>query len=247
MGGRLGRGVYRVVRGLVKLFYPKVRFEGLENLPGESCVIVANHAQMNGPIIGEVFFPGQRRVWCVAEMMTLKEVPAYAFKDFWSQKPRWQHPFFRLLSYIIAPIAAAVFTNALTIPVYRDSRVIGTLKRSVRALEEGTNVILFPEKDEKRDAILYAFQEGFVDLARLYFRQTGRALKFVPAYIAPRLRRVVLGEPVAYKPDNPVAVERERVCEALSGRISGLARALPRHRVVPYRNIPKRNYPYNTD
>ena len=26
-----------------------------------------------------------------------------------------------------------------------------------------------------------------------------------------------------------------------------MAEALPRHRVVPYRNIPKKNYPYNRE
>ena len=247
MGKGFGSGVYRVVRGLVRLFYPKPRFQGLENLPRESCVIVANHAQMNGPIVGEVFFPGRRAVWCASEMMRLKEVPAYAFRDFWSQKPRWQLPFYRLLSWLIAPLSVAIFNNALTIPVYRDGRVIATMKQTVRALSEGTNIILFPEKDEKRNAVLYAFQEGFVDIARLYFRQTGRALRFVPVYVAPRLRLTAVGEPVEYCPDNAPEAERRRVCDALSERITDLARALPRHRVVPYRNIPRRDYPFNTD
>ena len=49
--------VYRAVRGLVRLFYPKVTVEGAENLPEGPCIAVGNHAQMNGPIACNLYFP----------------------------------------------------------------------------------------------------------------------------------------------------------------------------------------------
>ena len=39
--------------------------------------------------------------------------------------------------------------------------------------------------------------------------------------------------------------QRQRICGYLKDEITRMARALPRHRVVPYRNIPKKDYPYN--
>ena len=41
----------------------------------------------------------------------------------------------------------------------------------------------------------------------------------------------------------PAAEERKRICREMSGAILALARALPEHRVVPYRNVSKREYP----
>ena len=125
---------FRVIRFLVWLFYPKMTVEGTENLPPDACIVVGNHTQMNGPICGELYFPGKRKIWCAHQMMYLKEVPAYAFEDFWSGKPKWTHPFYRLLSYIIAPIAACVFNNAYT-----------TFKQTIAELENGGNVIIYPE------------------------------------------------------------------------------------------------------
>ena len=51
---KLKRGVFLFIRYLVRLFYPKTSLEGLHNLPQEPCILVGNHAQMTGPIVGEI-------------------------------------------------------------------------------------------------------------------------------------------------------------------------------------------------
>ena len=242
---KLRKILYRIVKFLVWLFYPKMKVEGTENLPKEAAIYVGNHSQMNGPIAAELYSPIKRRTWCIAEMMHLKEVPGYAFQDFWSQKPRWQQPFFRVLSYLIAPLAVVIFNNANTIPVYRDMRIRETFRLSMEQLKEGTSLVIYPEHDQKYNHILYDFQDHFIDLAYRYYRKTGVCLKFVPFYIAPALKKIVYGAPVIYNPENPIAAERQRIKEYLMTEITRLAEALPEHRVVPYRNIPKKNYPMN--
>ena len=243
MARRLSYWVYRGVRGLVGLFYPRPELVGLENLPEGGCVIVGNHAQMNGPIVAELYLPGDRSIWCAAEMMRLKEVPAYAYRDFWSRKPAAVRWVFRLASYAIAPLSVCVFNNARCIGVYRDARLVGTLRRTLARLREGARIVIFPETDPPQNAILYAFQDRFIDLGRMYARQTGRRLAFVPMYVAPALGKTFLGKPVEYDPDADPNEERDRVRDALAAAITDMARAQPRHRVVPYRNLPKRQYP----
>ncbi|MBO6159023.1 MAG: hypothetical protein J6P72_07170 [Firmicutes bacterium] len=237
--------LYRVIRFLVWVFYPKTKIEGLENIPDEPAIFVGNHTQMNGPIVAELYFPVPRYTWCIAEMMHLKEVPAYAFQDFWSQKPKWQHPFFKALSYLIAPIAVVIFNNARTVPVYRDMRIRQTFRESMEKLENGDSLVIYPEYDKKYNHILYDFQDHFIDLAYRYYRRTGKALKFVPFYIAPALKTVVFGKPIAYEPDEPLKGERQHIKETLMEEITDLAESMPPHRVVPYRNIPKKDYPMN--
>lgn len=237
--------VFRIIRGLVWLFYPRVKIEGLENLPEEPSIIVGNHSQMHGPIVGELYFPGGRRIWCAAQMMKLKEVPAYAFQDFWSGKPKWTHWFFKILSYIIAPLSACVFTNAHTIPVYHDARLISTYRQSITALKNGENVIIFPECLIEHNHIVYEFQDKFIDTAKFYYKRTGKTLSFVPMYLAPRLKTAYLGKPIVFDPDAPIEEERKRLCDYLMNEITELAVRLPRHKVVPYANLSPKNYPYN--
>lgn len=180
-------------------------------------------------------------------MMHLKDVPAYAFLDFWSQKPRWTHPFYRALSYLIAPLASCIFNNARTIGVYHDARVLSTFKETVSHLNFGENILIFPEKDEKQNNILYQFQENFIDVARLYYKKTGRCVTFVPMYIAPKLKCAYCGSGIVFNPDAPISQERSRISASLVESITQIARDLPKHIVIPYRNIPKKNYLTNKD
>ena len=237
--------LYRVVRWFVWLFSPKYRFEGTEHLPAAPCVIVGNHSQMYGPIAGEIFLPGHKYLWCAGEMMHRDEVAAYAYRDFWSGKPKAVRWFYKLLSHLIVPLSLLVFNNAHTIPVYHDSRLLRTFRESIEKLQQGWNIVIFPECYDAHNNIVHEFQEKFVDLARFFYKKTGVALSFVPMYTAPRLKTVFLGEAIPFRPDAPIDEERRRICGALMDAITQIATAQPKHRVVPYPNIPKRNYPYN--
>ncbi len=237
--------LYRLICALIRLFYKRPEILGAEKLPDEPCVLVGNHTQMNGPIIGELYFPGKPYIWCAGEMMHLKEVPAYAYTDFWSFKPRWCRPFFRLLSVLIAPLSVLLFNNARTIPVYHDARLLSTYRGSIERLLAGDSVLIFPEKNERWNNVLYEFQDKFIDLARFYYKKTGAALSFVPVYNAPSLHETLIGDPIRFDPSQPIGEERARLCAALKDAITALAVSLPEHTVVPYRNIPRRLYPKN--
>lgn len=237
--------LFGFIKWCVKAVYPRTQVEGIAYLPDEPVIIVGNHCQMNGPIVGELYVPGEPYIWCAGEMMHLKDVPEYAFRDFWSQKPKWTHPGYRLLSYIIAPLSVCVFSNARTIGVYHDTRILSTFKNTVKKLQEGTSVVIFPEHDVKHNHIVYDFQDKFIDIAKLYYKKTGKELQFVPMYIAPKLKKLCLGKPVRFNAAEPMDAERSRICNYLMEEITAIAESLPEHTVVPYRNIPKKDYPSN--
>ncbi len=239
-------GVCRVARWILKLVYPPIQVIGQENLPNEPCLIVSNHAQANGPIIADMFAPQNHYIWCAGEMMHLKEVPDYAYRDFWSRKPKYIQWFFRLLSYLIAPLSVMIFNSGPSIEVRRDKRVITTFKETVKRLCEGNYIVIFPEHDQPHNQILCDFQDGFVSVARTYYKQTGKEIDFVPMYLAPSLKKMILGKPIRFQAEAPIKEERKRICDELMDSISRMAYSLPKHRVVPYNNIPKKDYPYNT-
>lgn len=243
---KLQYAAYRVIRALVWLFYPRTKVIGAENLPDGPAIIVGNHSQMHGPIATQLYFPGRFSIWCAGQMMHLREVPAYAYADFWSEKPKWQRPFWKGMSYLIAPIAVAVFGNADTIGVYRDNRIISTFKNTVKALKEGKKIIIFPEDYHEYNQILCRFQENFVDVAKLYGRQTKENLPFVPMYIAPYLHTMYIGKPIYFDREAPIEEERTRMVEALMASITDIAVNLPEHTVVPYPNLPRKQFRKNT-
>ena len=238
--------LFRAIKYLVRLFYPKTEVVGLENIPDEPVIIVGNHTQLHGPIACELYFPDNYYTWCAGQMMKLKEVPRYAYTDFWSQKSKITRPLFKLASYIIAPLSVVVFNNARTIAVYKDNRILSTFRESIAKLQSGNSIVIFPEQDKRYNNIIYDFQEGFVDVARLYYKRTGKELLFVPLYIAPKLKKMYLGKPIKFSADTPIEKERRRICDYLMQEITDIACSLPEHTVIPYRNIPKKYYPTNS-
>lgn len=232
------------IKKMLYWFYPKTEIVG-ESFPEEPCILVGNHAQIHGPLICELYFPDDKIAWCAGQMMHWKEVPDYAFQDFWSQKPKWTHFFYRVLSYLITPLSVLLFRNARTVPVYRDHRIMKTFKESVRILDEGKSLVIFPEYDQKKNHIIYEFQSKFIDVARIYHKKTGKEISFVPFYNAPSLKKVCIGKPIPYQHQNEKEEEREKLCQKLMEEITKLGESMPKHRVVPYRNISKKYYPYS--
>ncbi len=233
---------FKFLRKLIRVFYHKRTFYGLQNLPDEPSLIISNHAQMNGPLTSEMFFPAKKYIWCIGQMMKLKEVPAYAYTDFWSLKSKYTRWIYKIVSYLIAPIASYVFNRADTIAVYKDARVIHTYRETITKLEEGANIIIFPECSTEYNHIINEFQDKFVDTARFYYKKTGKTLSFVPMYNAAKLKKVVIGKPIKYNPNIPIDEQRKIICDYLKEEITNLALELPVHRVVPYSNIKRRAY-----
>ena len=108
-------------------------------------------------------------------------------------------------------------------------------------------MVVFPEHDVKNNNIIYDFQDKFIDIAKLYYRKTGKVLFFAPMYIAPKLKTMYIGTPTVFNPDFPMEEERERICKYLMDEITRIAKQAPLHTVVPYRNIPKKLYPKNRE
>ncbi len=236
---------YKIVKTIIRWCYPKLHCEGTQYLLSEPMLIIGNHAQINGPIGCELYSPIPRKTWCAAEMMDRKQVAAYAYQDFWSQKPKWTRLPYKLLSHLITPLSVLIFNCAETIPVYRDQRVLTTFRSTVNTLAEGTSVVIFPEHDVRHNPIVDEFQSRFVDVAKLYYRKTGKALAFVPLYVCPALKKLIFGQPVRFNPEMPIEEERIRISEAMMDAITALAEAQPLHTVVPYRPISRRLYPKN--
>ncbi len=239
--------LFKVIKFLVRVFYPKITVEGKENLPDGEFVLVGNHSQMHGPIISELYLSDRCYTWCIGEMMHLKSVPRYAFNDFWSRKPLYSKWFFKLVSYLIAPLSVLIFNNAKTIGVYKDKRLYTTFKTTVNKLCEGNGIVIFPERDTIKNNIIFDFQDKFIDIARLYYKKTGKSLIFLPMYIAPRLKKVYIGKGITFDNNADINEERESIKNYLMDSITDIARSLPEHTVVPYRNVKKRYYPTNKE
>ncbi len=234
------------IEGIVKIFHRKRKPIGEENIPSEPCVIVSNHSQIHGPVSAELYLKN-KLIWCDGPMMDRKEVPSYTARVFWGDKPKKSMWFYKMVGHIIARPASFVLGNADTIPVYRDSRLFLTFKYTVETLCNGTNIVIFPESSREYNEIVNDFNLHFVDVARQYYKESGKCVAFVPMYHAVKLKKFVYGKPIYFNPEISNAEQRVLVCNYLKDEITRLAKTLPRHKVIPFNNVGKKNFKYSKE
>jgi len=200
----------------------------------EPSVYVGNHSTVATPCAMHLYFPAKKRPWVVGDMCYLKKIPNYARHEFWTQfKPKWWYQ--GVLPVLLAPVGYMIMKGAEGIPVFRDGRMITTIKKSLETLEEGVNIYIFPEHDKPYSEYVNDFEDGFVNIASFYYKKTKKRLKFYPYYSCLDKRIMTFGYPIEFDPDRPLDQERIRIASYLKENVTELAKELGPHKVIKYR------------
>lgn len=225
----------KLVMLLVRPFF-YVRLADQENVVLDrdaACVFTCNHGEMNGPIVTNLFIPFSFRPWVISELMDSTLTPDYLYKYTFIRQ-RWlpkklQYPFSRF----VTPILAWMLESLDSIPVYRNtpSELIKTLRASAQAMEAGDNLLIFPENPndptQEKEGYLQDgignFFSGFVTVAQLYERKTGKCAQFFPIYADKKRRLMRFGKPIRYMPDMPPRDEQQRISDHLRGEMLRMA------------------------
>ena len=233
------RWIYRI---LYPFFHCRVRIPPEMQESGEPVVFIANHYNVFGPISFVLSMPLVSHIWMNEELIDPESAAV-------SLRPGMKRllPFLRdtQVDWICRKIAAFivyVLRQFGVIPVDRSqpSKLISTMRQSIAALEEGHNLLIFPETGIPEYSLtsVTPFYSGFAMLGRLYYRKTGKILRFCPCYIDEQHHRIRLGDTVSFNPDADPSQETERISEELNLRIREMAaetRGLEKERSTPVR------------
>lgn len=231
---------YKIVRGALRMNYPHAETTFEEQPDAEPAVFVCNHSAVRGPIMMTLDFKRKHQTWTVSYALDSKQASNFAFHDIFfgnSRRCKW---FWRMLSHIVAKLLPPLLYYSDTIPVYHDKNIIKTFKQSVKALNEGEDLVIFAESPKRYSEYICELQQGFVDIARLYYRKSKKAIKFYPVYLEKKNAVISVGKPITYDPEQPLDEQREVIAAYLRDNIDRLAGKLPPHKPVPF--LPERWY-----
>ncbi|NLD34455.1 MAG: hypothetical protein GX653_06050 [Clostridiales bacterium] len=190
-----------------------------------ACVFTCNHGELYGPIVTNLYVPYSFRPWVISEMVERDQIADYIY-TYTVKRQRWLPEGWKLpISRVLAPFLAWVMESIDSIPVYRNTprELIKTLRLSAAAMEAGDNLLIFPENPNHegqaqngylRDTV-GEFFTGFVTVAQLYHKRTGKCAQFFPLYADKKNRILHFGNPVRYNPDVPPREEQQRISDAL--------------------------------
>lgn len=198
---------------LVRLFTKKRKVEG--ELVNEPCMYLCRHRDEDGVIGAFTSLKTVLRPWALQTFLKYKKSIRH-FRDYTltekAKMPKW-------IATVLAPFCGFGVTSlaksARAIPVYRGAdgamKSIGTIKASVRALEEGDKLLVFPDVDyaSEDDCGVGELYKGFILVDKLYFKRNAQHVKFVPVYISKD--KVVIHSPLEFKEGQEETVYRKIV------------------------------------
>lgn len=207
-GFGMGKIFYRIAVPLVRLFIPRLEVCWEVPFDGEPCVFVANHERAAGPLEMAVNFPLRREshIWIYAAPLDRKTTPAYVRQDHWWNErgklaPLWNAVVPPVVSLLLPPILRSV----PHVPVYHDGRAATTMKESLRLLQSGKNLVIFPEiptgfGEHDTEKI----NEGWLMMLQMYEKRAGKPLKIWPVRLDLAEKRMVIRAPFAMDPALPL-------------------------------------------
>ena len=186
--------------------------------PKNPVVFLGNHAEIYGPIASALCFPVPVRFWVISKMMfKKKDVRAYLYENTFSKKTYLPVFVRKLLAWYLGWLSVNVMNALRAIAVYRDSpmKLRQTLRESVEALEQGENLMIFPEHPEGKyvKGGISELSPGFVMLAEAWWKKTGKKMRMMPVFANREKRTFTFGEEIVYEPENGYAAEQERILE----------------------------------
>jgi len=216
--GQRSRFYEKVMRPAVCAATKPVKTFWAEPYDGRSAVFVANHDRAYGPIAMMGWFDQRDTLcpWINAQMLSAREAPAYIRGDFWwDPNGRWAKLEDYTLSYLAALCLPPILRGSDCIPVYHDAGVLKTLKKSIRAISEGKNILLFPEHPTGFLTYSKTVDPGFVSLGRLSWARLKKQISFYPVHIDWDAQRIDVGAPIVYDPAVPYADQCKTAAEAV--------------------------------
>ena len=177
---------------------PKWVFVG-EEFPNEPIMLLSNHVGKKAPVKIELYYARDFRMWGTHEMTEgFKAVHKYMRTTYYHEKhhlPKW---FACIVASIAAPFANAFYKGMRLIPTYKDYRFIKTTKLSIKAYQDGQDIVIYPEDSSAgyKDKLEYFFS-GFVSLLETMFRR-GTDMPVFVAYYQKKKNTFVVSKGMRY-------------------------------------------------
>ncbi len=209
---------YIFLRKILKKIFP-YKYECQQTID-EPCIFVANHMEISGPIITELYIPYNIRPWIIDKMLDKKTIKHHMISGISRIFPKRAEFRNKITANILSPFIYNLLSSTNPIPVHRTGRgILETINKSVSALDNGESILLFPENptDDGHYKLEGAskFYTGFVSIAKKYYEKTGKSIKFNPVYADRKNKILTVGNHIEFNPKSLYSNEKERIASYL--------------------------------
>lgn len=135
------------LKKVMKIRYKNPKFIYLGQEISNGSIILSNHEGTDAPMSFEIYGNKPIRFWGSHEMNSgLIKMYKYQSKVYYHEKKHWNLFAARMFCLIASPLTNLFYKGLNLISTYPDGRFRNTIKESLTAINNGENVVIFPEK-----------------------------------------------------------------------------------------------------
>jgi hypothetical protein len=188
-------------------------------------IILSNHEGTDAPMSLEIYCDKPVRMWGASEMNS-GLIPMYKYQTrvYYHEKKHWNLHLARLFCLIASPLTNLFYKGLNLISTYRDGRLLKTLRESVNALQQGDNIVIFPE-DSTNGYLseLEGFHNGF-DLLCKHCLKSGIDIPIYVSYFRKSDCTYIFDSPIKYSELCKMYETREEIASYLCKRCNELGK-----------------------
>ena len=213
------------MKKLMRGRYKEPRFVYLGEKFANGGIILSNHEGTDAPLSLELYCDKPLRMWGASEMNSgLVQMYKYQTRVYYHEKKHWNLHLARLFCLIASPLTNLFYKGLNLISTYRDGRFLKTVRESVRAIEQGENIVVFPEmSDNGYLAQLEGFHSGFAVLAEVCAKK-GIDVPVYVTYFKKNELVYVVDRPILWSELTKDGASREEIVKKLLDRCNELGR-----------------------
>ncbi len=204
-----------------------------EDLP---LLICPNHACDFGPIAMDKVHKRKSRVWSVDTIIRVRSMPMHLIKNVCNVKSKWVTALLFPIACLLSIPMACIVRSQQPIPVYYDARVRKTFEKSALTLNEGLDIVLYPEWKDPAEGYRFVNQvkTGVAYAAKLFVEKYHKPVGIVPVYVCESLKKVMYGHVKVIEKFENFKKDSQEIAKYIMDEIESMANTLPPHRITPY-------------
>lgn len=217
--------VFNLFGKIIRPFFKAETQSTIENLP-DKAIIVSIHAAKKGPMAISLNYPKYHAMWGHHAMLgSYADRFKYLRNVLYIQKMHKNKFIATLKATYEAFFSIFIYKGMRMLGTYTDMRFLGTVRKSMKYLDAGASVIIYPEDSAEGyfDEVRAAFP-GFVMLSSTYYQKTGEDVPVIPAYISTKKKRFIIGAPRYVHELEASGLTKQQIADVLKDDINALYR-----------------------
>jgi 1-acyl-sn-glycerol-3-phosphate acyltransferase len=197
--------------------------------PPVPSIYLVHHQDTIGPLTVIAWLGTHFHIWALSVFLTQRECFGQYARFTFSTRLRMPRPIAMAVALPASLFVSSLLRSSKAIPVYRESaKIMSTMRQTLAVLKAGESVLISPDIEyTDKSPEIGAMYEGFLNIDRFLWRETGVHVGFVPVHIDRSRHAVIVGNAVHFPGIESFRREKGGVYARIKQEFARLARSAP--------------------